>query len=145
VGQLDRWPADIQDITQARDVTYGLFGMFFVGCIAFATPPNASEDPLISREYVAVEQVTTWIIHRLEQVTQHGRKTAPTISTLLEPLERSLEPQAASEEDPYSNPDTKTTRKEINRLKALYADWKPIYKWEGEDGDFGVGSSPSAT
>jgi hypothetical protein len=144
VGQLDRWPADIQDIAQARDVTYGLFGMFFVGCIAFATPLNASEDPLVSREYVAVEQVTTWIIHRLEQVTEHGRKTAPTISALLVPLESSLEPPAASE-DPYSNPDTKTKIKEINRLKELYANWKPIYKWEGEDGDSGAGSSPSAT
>ena len=111
--------------------------MFFVGFIAFATPSNASEDPLLMREYAAVEQVTTWIIHTLEHVTEHGRKTAPTMSTLLEPLETSLGLQTSSE--------LKTKREEIKRLKALYADWEPIYKWEGEDGDSRVGSSPSAT
>jgi len=143
VGQLDRDPADIQDIARARDITYGLFSMFFVGFIAFATPQNSSEDPLVKTEYAAVEEVTTWIIQKLERATEHGRKTAPTMSALLQPLESILELQISNSGS--CPPDAKIKRKEVNRLKALYADWQPIYKWEGEDADSGAGSSPSAT
>jgi len=129
VGQQDRSPDDVQGIARARDITYGLFSMFFIGLIAFATPLNTShEDPLIEREYAAVAEVTAWITHRLNQVTERGTKTAPTMSALLERLDTSLGP-----EDP-KNWDLKIKKKEIKRLEALYADWEPIYKWNG-DGD----------
>ena len=138
MGQLDRWPADIQEIARARDVTYGLFSVIFVGFITSAIPANADEDPLARMEQTAVEEVTTWITQHLAEVTQHGRKTAPAIPTLLGTLERSLgsqirrKPQSRSRWAPYTVEDIK--RKEINRLKALYADWEPIYKSPGEDG-----------
>lgn len=144
MGQQDRSPDDVQGIARARDVTYGLFSMFFVGFIAFATPKNASEDPLIKSEYDAVQEVTTWIIQRLEQVTEHGKKTAPTMSVLLEPLEADIGPPPTSQSGIVRNPDTEIKRTEIKRLKALYADWEPIYKWEGVEGNSGVGGSPPA-
>lgn len=112
--------------------------MFFVSFITFAMPRNAGEDPLIKREEDAVGEVTTWIKSQLAVVTRNGRKTAPTISTLLEPLESSLGPRNRNEKDPYSVWDIK--RKEIDRLKALYVDWEPIYKWQGEGGDSDAGA-----
>jgi hypothetical protein len=131
VGQLDRSPADIQTIFQARDVTYGLFSVFFVVCITFAIPTNTGEDPLVKREEAAVEQVTTWILRQLREATECGKKTAPTISTLLETLESSLGPQTRREDDPNRVWDTK--KKEIKTLKELYVNWEPICKWQGEE------------
>lgn len=113
--------------------------MFFVGCITFAIPPKAGEDPLVKAEETAVGEVKTWIINRLREVTEYGRKTAPTIPTLLETLESSLGPRTRPVDDPYNVWDTK--RKEIKRLKKLYADWEPIYKWQGEGGDRGNGDT----
>ncbi|KAH0537286.1 hypothetical protein FGG08_005911 [Glutinoglossum americanum] len=140
VGQLDRWPANTQEIFRARDVTYGLFSMFFVGFITFAIPKNAEEDPLIKRQEeqdradeaakeAALEEVATWIIQKLGEVTEHGRKTSPTIPTLLDTLESELGPQRPHQ-DLYNVWDTK--KKEIHKLRELYADWEPIYKWQGE-------------
>jgi hypothetical protein len=111
--------------------------MFFVGFITFAIPPSGGEDPLVKKDEAAIAEVTNWIIRQLGEVTEHGRKTAPAISTLLETLNSSLGP-------PYSDPydvwatkgkEQKIKRKEIRRLKALYGNWEPIYKWQGEDGD----------
>ncbi|MCJ1343005.1 hypothetical protein MMC31_001194 [Peltigera leucophlebia] len=55
VGQLDRSPAGIQNINRARDITYGLFSVLFVGCITFAIPAKGAEDPLAKREEIARE------------------------------------------------------------------------------------------
>jgi hypothetical protein len=137
VGQLDRDPENIQDISRARDITYSLFSLFFVSSIAFAVPESASGDPLVDKEIAAVDEVTRWVIQKLEEVTEYGRKTAPTMSDLLQPLEDSIESRIndSSYRVPRPDPKLEMKRKEVARLKALYADWTPIYKWGGEDGD----------
>ena len=124
VGELDRWPASIQTINRVRDVTYGLFSVLFVGYITFAIPKNGAEDPLAQREEIARGEVKALVMRQLAAVTEHGRKTAPTIPILLEALEM---------EEPLTSNHMK--RVEIDRLKALYVDWEPIYKLPGEDGD----------
>lgn len=134
MGQLDRWPAGIQTINRARDLTYGLFSVLFVGYITFAIPVKGAEDPLAKREEIAREEVKTLIIERLAAVTQHGRKIAPTIPTLLEALEKTVPLRYASSKGPPEGPLTPNNMKriEIDRLKAFYVDWEPIYKWPGE-------------
>lgn len=108
--------------------------MLFVGCITFAIPVKGAEDPLAKREEIAREEVKTLIIEQLAAVTQHGRKIAPTIPTLLEALEKAVPLRYASSKAPPEGPSTANIMKriEIDRLKALYVDWEPIYKGPGE-------------
>jgi len=132
VGQLDRWPAHIQKIDRARDVTYGLFSVVFAAYAIFMVPPNTSEDALLKKEETAVEEVAAWVVTQLEEVTESGKRTAPSISTLLDTLESSLGPRSNSW-NPDDSSDMK--REEIGRLKAVYANWEPIYKWQEESGN----------
>lgn len=137
MGQLDRWPAGIQTINRARDVTYGLFSVLFVGYITFAIPAKGAEDPLAKREEIARGEVKALVIRQLAAVTEHGRKTAPTIQILLEALEKEVPLCNTKSKVPFEGPFTANHMKrvEIDRLKALYGDWEPIYKLPTEDGD----------
>ena len=126
--------------------------MFIVMFMVFAMPDKGSRDPRLEMENAAVEEVTMWIIQKLDEVTEHGRKTAPTMSTLLKPLESSINAEINGNSSirypsiaPPRDPKIKIKIKEIRRLKALYADWDPIYKWGGVDDDSGVDSSSPAT
>ena len=132
VGQLNRWPAHIQTIDRARDVTYGLFSAVFAAYAIRIVPPNTSEDALLEKEKTAVKEVAAWVVTRLEEVTEGGKRTAPSISTLLDTLESSLGPRSNSW-NPEDSSDMK--REEIGRLKAIYANWEPIYKWQEGSGN----------
>lgn len=133
VGQLNRSPGSIQTIGKVRDVTYGLCSVFFAGFIIAALPGNAARDPLVLAEQTAVEEVTAWVRNKLAEVTHDGRRTAPNIPALLETLESSLEPLNHHEDLPNNVINMK--RKEIARLKALYADWEPINKQSDSRGE----------
>lgn len=106
--------------------------MVFAAYAVFIVPPSTSEDALLKKEEAAVEEVAAWVVTQLEEVTEGGKRTAPSISTLLNTLESSLGPRGNS-----WNPDdtSEMKRKEIGRLKAVYADWEPIYKWQEESGN----------
>ncbi len=83
-----------------------------------------------------MREVNVWIKSHLEQVTEGGVKTAPTVLSLLETLETNLGEQNRSKE-PYGV--WRIKKKEIKRLKALYGDWEPVYKWQGEGYNSGQG------
>lgn len=115
--------------------------MFFVGCITFAIPAKSYDDDLLARrEVIAREGVKTLVMQKLAVVTQHGGKTAPTIPAILEDLER-VGPLRCASKPPPEGPITanQMKRAEIDRLKAVYVDWEPIYKWPGKDGGSGAG------
>lgn len=67
-------------------------------------------------------------------VTEQGRKTAPTIPTLLETLEKANLLSDARSKGPAEGPLNAENMKriEVDRLKALYVDWEPIFKWRKE-------------
>jgi len=130
VGQLERHPAHIQTITRARDATYGLFSLCFIIFITFAVPKRGGGDPLIEKEKAAVQEAKTWVIQRLDEMTEHGRKTAPTISTLFHILEEQLQEQNDQSQDDSDSSYMKLM--EIKRLRKFYAGWEPIYKWQEE-------------
>ena len=133
VGQLARWPASIQIVFRARDVTYGFFSILFCFSIMIGAVPRKSlaADPLLMRNQIAVQEVSEWISSYLEQVTEGGEKTAPSVLTFLDDLEESLLSDTRnSTEDPRGLNEVKI--EEVKRLKALYGDWEPVYKWQGE-------------
>lgn len=156
-GQLARWPANLRTIFQARDTSYGIFSICFVICITIGIPTDAEKkkehrkalelrsanERRNQAEQVEREEVNSWILNELEKITDYGRKTAPTIPTLLDTLENTLmRPTRSNSLDIYCGPRppdnrcniSDTKRKEIQRLGTLYAEWKPIYKWQGEHG-----------
>ena len=106
--------------------------MAFAVLAIFIVPPNASEDPLLKQEETAVEKVVTWVVSRLEEETEGGKKTASSISSLLDTLESSLGPRSDGW-DPDNSSDME--RREVGRLRAEYADWEPIYKWQEKSGN----------
>jgi hypothetical protein len=138
VGQLARWPASVQTIARARDVTYGFFSVLFCFFIMMGAVPENSiaRDPIVERQEVAIRQVNDWIKAHLESVTEGGEKTAPTISALLETLEARL---AADNLDPQDQVVYDIKMKEVSRLKALYTNWEPVYKWQEEKENSGEG------
>jgi hypothetical protein len=142
-GQIDRHPAHLQTIYRARDVLYGFTSAIFVICIAGAIPSKTAEDPLVKEkeardqakqtaQTTALEEVNNYVMAQLIEITENGKKTAPTISSILNTLESQLHaPQNPRVDDPYDIYATKM--KEINALREYYAEWEPIYKWQGPD------------
>lgn len=128
VGQLDRNPAHLQTILPARDITYGIFSSYSVICLAFAVPITRGDDPLVTKDDDAVQEVKSLVTQKLQEMTEHGTKTAPTISELLDSVEVKLKSHQNSDGDLE---DQKMKLMEVGRLKGLYADWEPVYKWQG--------------
>lgn len=137
VGQLDRNPVHLQAILNARETTYGFFSSIFAFCIFFAIPTKWQPDHLsavkeaedqcrIIAQNRAREEVRDWVLAKLKEVSENGKKTAPTMSKLLEKLEEELMAFDDSE-DQYKVLETK--KLEIRELRGLYKDWEPIYKW----------------
>ncbi|KAH6665781.1 hypothetical protein B0J14DRAFT_605885 [Halenospora varia] len=137
VGQLDRNPVHLQAILNARETTYGFFSSIFAFCIIFAIPTKWQPDHLsavkeaedqcrIIAQNRAREEVRDWVLAKLKEVSENGKKTAPTMSKLLEKLEEELMAFDNSE-DQYKVLETK--KLEIRELRGLYKDWEPIYKW----------------
>ncbi|KAI9769804.1 MAG: hypothetical protein M1840_003798 [Geoglossum simile] len=143
VGQLDRRPLHIQRIYGVRDVMYGLWSTAFVICITGAIPSKTAEDPLVKEkeardqaeqaaQATALEEVKGYIMTKLIAATEDGKKTAPTISSVLDALESELHPpQSPTYNDPYDIYGTKM--REIDALREYYAEWEPIYRWQGPE------------
>ncbi|KAI9786206.1 MAG: hypothetical protein M1839_007616 [Geoglossum umbratile] len=135
--------------------------MIFVGFITFAIPSKAAEDPLVRRREdrdraeraaredrdraeraareAAMEEVRTWIIDKLKEATENGRRTAPTISTLLDTLRSELDLHRP-DPDPFDTCGIKT--REVDRLRALYVGWEPVYRWRGVNTATSLGRDP---
>jgi hypothetical protein len=132
VGQLDRWPAHLDTVLRARDVTYGLFSALMVSAFAFAMQlaPFPGIDPILKEDREAKEQVTALIATRYAAVTENGKNTAPPILELLEPIEIMItaEKKDLSKAKLRENMFKLT---EMERIKKHYGDWVPIYKWQG--------------
>ncbi|KAI0127155.1 hypothetical protein BJ170DRAFT_364280 [Xylariales sp. AK1849] len=136
VGQLDRWPADILSVYAAREMTYSIGTILFAVCVPHSIPYKKSTDPLVEREkdsqerkavawLAAEDDVRSWLFQEMVKVTESGTKTAPTVSTLLGGLEDKLDTHD-SDDDEYEILAVK--RREIVRLRDLYADWQPIFR-----------------
>jgi hypothetical protein len=120
VGQLDRSPGSIRSIARARDVTYGLFSLLFVGIITFALVIDPRSNPLLEAERRVAESVRHNVLLELKTSTEDGRITAPTLPVILEKVQKDLR---TSLRGGYG-----FVCKEIKDLRTKYADWTPIEK-----------------
>lgn len=128
VGQLNRSPGHLTAILRARDVVYGLFSLPLMICIACALPENAPEshDPLVALEEDEIDRLTNSILQRLNEITENGRKTAPSMDSFLKAFEKY--PKGIN----YPAQMIELVKlDEVRRLMYKYRKWTPIYKWEG--------------
>ncbi|KUJ12160.1 uncharacterized protein LY89DRAFT_688621 [Mollisia scopiformis] len=125
VGQLDRSHSDIYDPQRARDVMYGLCSIYLVLVVAFAVPEKGKEDPLVIKDHAAVEEIKRLIEERIAEVTDGGKNTAPTMSSVLNGIEENLRAQTvpADAQQEYF-----MKLNEIARLRKQFANWEPVYK-----------------
>jgi len=125
VGQLDRDHSDIYDSQKARDVMYGLCSIYLVWAIVFAVPEKGKEDPLVVKDHSAVEEIKRLIEAKIAEVTDGGKNTAPTMSSVLNGIEETLRAQTvpADAQQEYF-----MKLNEIARLRKQYASWEPVYK-----------------
>ncbi|ORY17007.1 hypothetical protein BCR34DRAFT_584064 [Clohesyomyces aquaticus] len=121
VGQLDRFPTHLQDIQRARNVTYHLFSAVFAVFAVFSIPSSKATDPLLLEEINAINLVKNSVLDTLAGYTENETKTAPDLSIIFDVVE------AAQSED--------EVKRELKRVRKLYKDWTPVYKWSGENGD----------
>ncbi|KAF2473743.1 uncharacterized protein BDR25DRAFT_124749 [Lindgomyces ingoldianus] len=119
VGQLDRHPRHLQDILRARNVTYHLFSVSFAATILKAIPCGEDVDPLVQEETEAINFVRDFVLRRINELTDHEKKTAPQITTILDEVEQAQQGFQV--------------KNEVKRLRAIYKGWEPIYKWNGPD------------
>ena len=134
IGQLDRSPTDLDNLQRARDITYGLFSSAFVVPILFCWPSKTKDDPLaVQKEEAkqakkdaqvasdtAVEEYRGSLMHKLDEITESGKKTAPTVFAFLQDMESELVAN-----DIHSA----VKKEELERLKVLYEEWEPIFKF----------------
>jgi len=141
-GQLDRTVVDIHKTATARDVTYGLFTIPFVAFMAIATPSNSKDDTLVSMKDGVEEETRTWIVQTLSEMTQNGTKTAPAFTSLLDTLKTETEsdgnflgrfnPPPPPGRDLFIRQEmAKMKLSYIAKLRARFADWEPINRWQG--------------
>ncbi len=125
VGQLDRDRSHLRNTQRARDVTYGLCSIYLAWVVAFAVPEKGIEDPLVAKDHSAVEEVKRLIEAKIAEVTEGGKNTAPTMSSVLNGIEETLKAQTVS---PDAQQEYFMKLNEIARLRKQYADWEPVYK-----------------
>ncbi len=116
--------------------------MILIIPLCFAVLPINRLDPLESEDRIAREEVMAWLNDHIISSSENGKKTAPTIVSLLETLEGILKPPTESRSTRSTTSTGSTSDRasiinrikidEIKRLKELYKDWEPIYKWQGE-------------
>src|ERR1700749_4906674 len=82
VGQLDRWPANLAEILQARDVTYSLFSISLAISLIFGIPNFAYDNHVVKEEKDA-EQVRRLVHQRIDEESHAGSRTAPEINNIL--------------------------------------------------------------
>lgn len=124
-GQLDRDRRDVFDTQRARDVMYGLCSIYLVWAVAFAVPEKGIEDPLVEKDHSAVAEIKRLIEEKIAEATDGGKNTAPTMSSVLDGIEKTLKAQtvpAEGQQEYYMK------LNEIARLRKLYGNWEPVYK-----------------
>ncbi|KAK3386789.1 hypothetical protein B0H63DRAFT_558410 [Podospora didyma] len=160
VGQLDRAPNSLQTILVARDVCYGLWTACFAFFVAIATPSRfdkvygdkdlwdedrkeavrqqAAEFEKATADCRAVEAtLMTWLPEleeflkrKLDEVTEGGIKTAPSIQVVLDELQRAIIPPLPTNASGYDAKLHAAQHYEIKKLKERFKEWEPITKWD---------------
>lgn len=131
VGQLDRRPAHLRSILRSRDVTYSVFSILLTVFATLSVPRSKIEDPLMQKDKEVAQDVKRLIEEKLGEMTDQGTKTAPPFPQLLDAVVEILEIPANRAADPQS---LEMKLMEIRRLRALYSQCDPVYKWHPSDG-----------
>lgn len=124
VGQLDRVSSDIFDSQRARDVMYGLCSIYLVLVVVYAVPEKGKEDPLVTKETAAVEEIKRLVEGKISEVTDGGNNTAPTMSRVLNGIEADLRAQTVPED---AQQEHFMKLNEIARLRKQWGNWEPVY------------------
>jgi hypothetical protein len=121
VGQRDRNPTDVKAIASARDVTYALFSLLFVGFILSALHQFPQTNGLLETDRHVHEIVTNTVLEKIPRLTGGYRSTGPTIAKLFEEVEHD-----ANLKEPAFPEDQPAVKREVDELRLYYADWTPI-------------------
>ncbi|KAF8862361.1 hypothetical protein BDZ45DRAFT_799177 [Acephala macrosclerotiorum] len=124
-GQLDQDRGKVFDTQRARDVMYGLCSIYLVWAVAFVVPEKGKEDPLVEKDRSAVAEIKRLIEEKIAEVTDGGKNTAPTMSSVLNGIETTLKAQTVPAE---GQQEYFMKLNEIARLRKLYGNWEPVYK-----------------
>jgi hypothetical protein len=139
LSQLYRGARNLGIIYFVRDITYAAMSTVLVICVAFAVPTKYGfVDPLVKKkdDKYQVEQtakqtarlmVRDWINPKIEEMTDHGKKTAPTMDVLLTLLESEIGGWVPAN-DSYNT--LEEMRFEIAGLREAHKDWEPISKFD---------------
>jgi hypothetical protein len=125
VGQLDRRSSDIFDSQRARDVMYGLCSIYLVWVAVYAVPEKGKEDPLVTKDTAAVEEIKRLVEGKIAEVIDGGKNTAPTMAKVLNEIETDLRAQTVPED---AQQEHVMKLNEIARLRKQYGNWEPVYK-----------------
>lgn len=139
LGFLDGWARNLTTIYLVRDISYGVFSTIFVVFVTFAVPTQKGFiDPLVKEKddkyqaektakQAARQRVRDWINPKIEEMTEFGKKTAPTMDVLLTLLESEIGGWVPMN-DPYDT--LEEMRLEIAGLREVHKDWEPIFKFD---------------
>ncbi|KAK3343429.1 hypothetical protein B0T25DRAFT_614461 [Lasiosphaeria hispida] len=151
VGEIDRNPRHLGNIIVARDVCYGLFSAVFFILAAVAMPTRSHIDPweedekegerrdLAAREKTRAdrelveERLEKWVeefeqrvLGRLAEVTRGG-KMAPDLGRVVDEVWEGLEEKGEGDVERMLRAEQVVV---VDRTKARFKDWRPIFKRE---------------
>lgn len=125
VGQLDRRGSNIFDSQRARNVMYGLCSIYLVWAAVYVVPEKGKEDPLVTKDHAAVEEIKRLVEGKIAEVIDGGKNTAPTMAKVLNGIEADLRAQTVPED---AQQEHVMKLNEIARLRKQYANWEPVVK-----------------
>lgn len=127
-GQLDRWPANLERIHRARDVTYGLFTVLFILFMVIAIEVTPSNDSIFEEDRRFREEVKSMITTQYATTTEDGRLTAPPISELFDLIQEQLNQERKEDSSESVEWKLRIKSNELKRMRKQFGSWAPIFK-----------------